>query len=302
MALSVTHFPAQNLTFALWFGPSELQQRNIISRLRKAGADAAHPMLLPGILAELERGREMEAVDEIINGIEEQLARIGQETVSSWQLSSQTKAERNRQKTEAWLNATFSKNILVANVALLYSMRRHLDEFPYMVDLAPAPKQQPRGHYAANHPENRDWQHGTSQSASSTADVFVPHANHIYSVSGFSRQNTLIAEPKSINDQEAKGQDPLHVASMEEKYHDTLQQAAMRMKDRLTSIIGEYDDKIRHCTMEVDGMAMATQWVSSPFFSCSEAKLKRLNSLTVRPTWKSQRPAVKTRARCGQSH
>lgn len=265
MALSVTHFPAQNLTFALWFGPSETQQRNIISRLRKAGPDAAHPMLLPGILAELERGRVMEASDELINGIEEQLTRIGQETVSSWQLSSQTKAERNRQKTEAWLNATFSKNILVANVALLSSMRQHLDEFQYTVDPAPAPRQQAPGHYVPNYPVNRDWQPGRSQSPSSIADMFVSYENQIDSSSGFSRQNTLIAEPKTISEQQAKGKDDFQEAPMEAKDQDILAQAAMRMKDRITSIIAEYDDKIRHCTMEVDGMAMATQWVSSSF-------------------------------------
>lgn len=33
-----------------------------------------------------------------------------------------------------------------------------------------------------------------------------------------------------------------------------------KINDRLQAIIDEYDDKIRECTMRIDGMAMATQW------------------------------------------
>lgn len=36
----------------------------------------------------------------------------------------------------------------------------------------------------------------------------------------------------------------------------------MKIRNRLQDIIDEYDDKIRDCTMRVDNMAMATQWVS----------------------------------------
>lgn len=36
----------------------------------------------------------------------------------------------------------------------------------------------------------------------------------------------------------------------------------IKIRNRLGDIINEYDDKIRDCTMRVDGMAMATQWVS----------------------------------------
>lgn len=35
----------------------------------------------------------------------------------------------------------------------------------------------------------------------------------------------------------------------------------IKIRNRLRDIINEYDDKIRDCTMRVDGMAMATQWV-----------------------------------------
>lgn len=39
---------------------------------------------------------------------------------------------------------------------------------------------------------------------------------------------------------------------------------SIKIRNRISEIIKEYDDKIRDCTMRVDGMAMATQWVSFP--------------------------------------
>jgi hypothetical protein len=265
MALTATHFPAHKQTFAIWFGPSERQQKDIIARLKRAETDATHPMLLPGILAELERGRQMHNVDEMVNGLEEQLTRIGQETVSSWRLSSQTKAERNRQKTDAWLNTTFSKNILLTSVALLHSMRRHLDEFQVATSWASAKQQHhlQRG-YDSSHPGLAYAQPEVTHSLDRAVWSLSSNSNYQrYTVpdSAYnSRQNTLTDEPCSINDDEAR-------------YHDALQQASMRMKDRLTSLIAEYDDKIRHCTMEVDGMAMATQWVRSDSLPESKVSL-----------------------------
>ena len=254
MALSVTHFPGERLTFALIFGPSSEQQGKIISRLRRAGADTAHPMLLPGILAELEHGRQMEAVDDLINELEAQLTRIGQETVLTWQLSSETKAERNWRKTEAYLNATFSKNILSANVTLLHNMRRHLAEFQGIMCPAPGWRPQHVPQYDLTHPGFADWSPVTSQSIGSTGDnVKVYHYD--LGAENLTREATLTAEPDSMHNHEAK-------------YQDAQKHASMRMADRFAAIIAEYDDKIRHCTMEVNGMAMATQWVS-PLYSIS---------------------------------
>jgi hypothetical protein len=33
------------------------------------------------------------------------------------------------------------------------------------------------------------------------------------------------------------------------------------IKDRLGALIEEYDEKIEECSMRVDGMTIATQWV-----------------------------------------
>ncbi|KAG8163100.1 hypothetical protein KVR01_007578 [Diaporthe batatas] len=39
-----------------------------------------------------------------------------------------------------------------------------------------------------------------------------------------------------------------------------MERISIKIRNRVSEIIKEYDDKIRDCTMRVDGMAMATQW------------------------------------------
>lgn len=45
--------------------------------------------------------------------------------------------------------------------------------------------------------------------------------------------------------------------------NNQMRRAGRKIKDRFEAIIDEYEEKIRDCTMRVEGMAMATQWVTS---------------------------------------
>jgi hypothetical protein len=270
MALTVTHFPNEKLTFALLFGASEEQERSVLARLRKAGTETAHPMLLPGILAELEHKRQMDVADEMIDELEMQIFKLDSETTTSWKQSGQTTAERNKQKTKAWLDAAFSRNILLATKSLLFSMRRHLDEDTMLVN--PTIR---RDHHLQHQDADQSAQRGLRpdtphSSTSSNWQVF----SQMSFGSEHSSSETLVAasNPESACDPDAK-------------YQDILQQAGMRMDDRLVSIIGEYDDKIRACTMEVDGMAMATQWVGLPI---SQRKVHDAKSALTSVPWRNK--------------
>lgn len=70
---------------------------------------------------------------------------------------------------------------------------------------------------------------------------------------GREEQSQLVLVPQSS----VSGDGP-HCLSVHQ-----LRRAGQKVIGRLQSIIDEYDDKIRDCTMRLDGMAMATQWVSS---------------------------------------
>ncbi|KAK1829013.1 hypothetical protein QBC39DRAFT_357823 [Podospora conica] len=133
LALTVTYFPSRRLTFAVLFGCSREQEKMVISRLKKAGDDVAHPMLLPGIVAELERKRQFDVVEDMINEIETQIWQLTSETVATWNQHDTTKAERNKQKTQTWLDMSFSRNFLQAQMRLLMRMRKHVSKFPGLI-------------------------------------------------------------------------------------------------------------------------------------------------------------------------
>lgn len=218
IALTVTHFPRQRLSFAVLFGASIEQERDVISRLKMAGADTTHPMLFPGILAEMERIRQMAIVEEGIGEMETAIFQLDNETVATWRQSGQTKAERNKKKTKAWLDLTFSRNLLQATATLLVTMRKHLDEFPLLVNHYSTPR-----YYRLRHQEPGLYEY------------HVQNAARPSSPPSFGSTATLTSEPQTIHDPSAE-------------YQDRLQQASMRMADRLAVMIGEYDDKIRACT------------------------------------------------------
>ncbi|KAH8896755.1 hypothetical protein GQ53DRAFT_803594 [Thozetella sp. PMI_491] len=68
LALSVTYFLESSLTLAVVFGCNATQRKQIEGRLRVASSAAlTHPLLLPGIFAELERKRLSEQVEDILD-------------------------------------------------------------------------------------------------------------------------------------------------------------------------------------------------------------------------------------------
>jgi hypothetical protein len=68
--MSATHYMQKGLTFAILYGSSFTVERTILERLRHVADEAAHPLLLPGIFAELELVRHTGLVDININEVE----------------------------------------------------------------------------------------------------------------------------------------------------------------------------------------------------------------------------------------
>lgn len=70
MALSMTYIPSTHSTYAIVYGCSPETIREITRRLSLAGDAICHPLLLPGIFAELERERHFDLVQ---NGLTQRL-------------------------------------------------------------------------------------------------------------------------------------------------------------------------------------------------------------------------------------
>jgi len=128
--LAVTHFPTRKLTFAVVFGCSREQEKTVISRLKTAREDVAHPMLLPGIVAELERKRQFDAVDDMIDELERRILELDSEPFTTRNQHGTTQVGRSRHKTKAWHDMSFLRTGLQGQKTLLTRMRKHVDEFP----------------------------------------------------------------------------------------------------------------------------------------------------------------------------
>jgi Mg2+ and Co2+ transporter CorA len=67
LALSVTHVPKQNSTFAVIYGCNNRQMEKLEKRIRSAGFAVQHPLLIVGIFAELERERLVGLSDDLVD-------------------------------------------------------------------------------------------------------------------------------------------------------------------------------------------------------------------------------------------
>lgn len=205
LAFTATFFPHCGLTFGILFGCPFSIEKQIVNRLSYAATDVAHPLLIPGIFAELERTRQVHIIESAIDEVETRILTVDSSPEEMDAMSSSVKEADNRAKRAQWLDTTYLRNQLVSWNTQLKKLASHTDELSGTVF-----QQQ---EYDDLHP----------------------------------------CEPEKFED--FKGEERAGAS----KAH--LRRVGIKIRDRVQEIIDEYDAKIRDCTMRVDGMAMATQWV-----------------------------------------
>lgn len=239
LALTATHFTKSRLTFGILFGCTEEIELEVLNRISKAKEQAFHPILLPGIFAELERERMVEVVESSIDQIEEAImemdngASSGSEPADSSLDDSGYPGGPRAARRSVWLNTTFLRNRLQIWKTQMSKMVKHVDEI----------------------------------SAEIQADV-NEEAKCVFDDSRWSDQTLT----------EDMGSDLLHMGGL--------------IKDRLKTIIEEFEEKMEDCTMRVDGMAMATQWVRRISIHMHLTSLLIVDSLMATRTWISHRLLV----------
>ncbi|GKT86046.1 hypothetical protein Ct61P_03896 [Colletotrichum tofieldiae] len=67
LALSTTYIPRTDSTFAIVYGCSNEQMKDMEKRVLRADEQLEHPLLIPGIFAELERTRLVETVEALVD-------------------------------------------------------------------------------------------------------------------------------------------------------------------------------------------------------------------------------------------
>ncbi|KAI0551682.1 hypothetical protein F4679DRAFT_572027 [Xylaria curta] len=127
LALTVTYFPRYNLKFAVIFGCDLSVEEEILNRLLLARNDASHPMLLVGILAEIERKRHVQIVDEIIDEVEAGILHLEIPYAEYGKPKSHTDKSRKKKRLE-WLDISYIRNCLVSWRKQLQNMELQVDK------------------------------------------------------------------------------------------------------------------------------------------------------------------------------
>lgn len=229
LALTVTHFPERGLTYAILFGCSLSTEQDIIRRLSRLGPESSYPLLLPGIFAELERIRHAVLAEEMIDRLEN---RIYELDYKSGQTHVRQREQRHKAKREDYLDTAYVKNGLL-------SWRKQL------VKMAKCVKDLERARFGEEHTSN------------GPQDLDQPPEPRIHATEHQPGNSQADKDGHQPPNPEAEWS-----ASASSSYARHMRRAGRKVLGRLHSIIDEYDDKVRDCSMRLDGMAMATQWVS----------------------------------------
>lgn len=328
LGLACTYFPHCGLTFAIFFGCSLAVEEEILKRLSFSTKEAAHPLLMPGILVELERSRHVHLVEHTIDEIETKIFELDFKTSDMDGTGDDSETERkNFEKRNSWLDTAYLRNQLISWNTQLSKMTAHAEELEKHLFTKTSEHNKERNDRRRNssRSEGDDSKSETSRRPRSEVDTAsirrfreqvrsegrrfldVENLNPVQleeqkrrrqrsrervdrrrvelsptSLAGSSmnprrKSTSSVIPPKVKIVQDSRvdsGQREQYGAEESlpdgrpslrrdpEGFKDNMTRVGAKIKDRVQAIVDEYDDKIRDCTMRVDGMAMATQWVS----------------------------------------
>lgn len=282
LALTATYFPHCNLTFAIAFGCSLLVEEDIIRRLSLAMPEAAHPLLMSGIFVEIERARHIQLVEATVDELERKIVELDFQSSKMEEIQSSEAETRNQEKRTAWLDTTYLRNTLFNWNIQLAKISHHADELKNTIFKPAEPEEftsqrwtkvediSSRSFEKIDKFESIEKDTESSGTVDNvTYDIDVEEANFHGKYSPEMAHLQRLRKSRQQNSQEQ------YEDSMVQPYPEAIKghmrHVGDKINDRIRSIIEEYDDKIRDCTMRVDGMAMATQWVS-PLVNLNTAK------------------------------
>ncbi|KAI3391293.1 hypothetical protein diail_7624 [Diaporthe ilicicola] len=128
LAFTATFFPHCGLTFGILFGCPFSIEKQIVNRLSSASTEVSHPLLMPGIFAELERTRQVHVVEFAIDEVETRILTVDSSPEEMDAMPISLKEANNRAKRAQWLDTTYLRNQLVSWNTQLKKLASHTDE------------------------------------------------------------------------------------------------------------------------------------------------------------------------------
>jgi hypothetical protein len=275
--MSGTHNVQQGLTFAIVYGTTIRIEKAILERLRNVRYEVAHPLLVPGILAEIELIRHTGLLDFMINEVEAKILELDMQSSETRNHRQVDVDRRNQMKREAWLNLSYLRSSIMTWKIQLLKIIQHTDSLntipPASANVqrnvshdvhcvrATYGRDQTQPGYGTHNRTSREISRvDTRPTKLSFDNTHGPRHSWIptQDFQNLGLEKSYIEYPLQIHDH----RDGLN-------WNDHMRGVGEKIKGRLSAIIEDYDEKIRDCNMRVDGMAMATQWVSIHAFLLS---------------------------------
>jgi hypothetical protein len=307
LALSQTHYPQVGLSLSILYGCDLSTNREVLKRVQTIRGESAHPLLMPGIIAEMELGRQIPIVEADIISVETRILELDTAITPHMEAPSPPVALQKRvDKRSAWLDLAYLRNSLVNWNTQLARMADHTDELERQIrdekhsqvaqraqmELTIPPTYVP---YSLRSAKNTSATVGIYDSVCEKSSPGIsgpePGAHECFQVpddprlddaeasiakkpNETSAANTELvwtdksqAEPKDSNMRHCKGvlggesseYHPSSFAGEDDEY--VVKLVGDKIKRRLQYQQAEFEEMIRSCSMRLDGMAMATQWV-----------------------------------------
>ena len=304
LAMTCTFFPHCMLAFATVFGCTPAIEADIRRRVRLGLEEAAHPLLVAGIIAELERIRHAGIVDHNVDKLETRIIELEIIGPDMHHVPEAETSQKNLAKRNDWLDMSYLRNQLVGWNAQLGKMATWAEEFSSRsfitgndraADNAAAEMaygkpgeasgmdknegKQPRQEIIVSSTSQRGGRPQEMDAAYQANESPSPTRSGAYESyrSPFNEGDTFPGKKDNVCSENysllsAYGSRIFNP----EIYQPPLSEADMRNRwehnrrigqrfaIRFKEIRDEYEDKIRECKMRLEGMAMASQWVCFP--------------------------------------
>ncbi|UZP45169.1 hypothetical protein NXS19_012981 [Fusarium pseudograminearum] len=252
LAASTTYLPHCSLSLSIVFGCTLSIEDEIMSRLTRVTYEISHPLLIPSIIVELERKRQLPIVEDMIDQVETKILELDKDPESLQDVPRDEKIALKEAKRSAWLDMLYLRNQLLSwrrCMETLHKQTKSLDRKMFGRPYA----QFPYKYEGTEELDERDYSSSDSDSELEDYCNVRPSANnHCY---------------KNV---EHQGSRQLVRTEIEPYYPDShkppwtssfyMRRTGKKIKGRLEQIMREYSDKIQQCTSGIEGMVMSTQW------------------------------------------
>jgi hypothetical protein len=238
------------------FGCTLSVEAEVLTRLTAATYEISHPLLVPSIIVEIERKRHLPIVEDTLDELEARIQELDEDPESLQGVAEAEKTARKEAKRSAWLDMLYLRNQLISWNTCLEALYKHINLLNRTIPQEKNMRFQYRNEYTGDLGEDEgSFSDFDSYSSGSNSDLSLADISPDAHTKGTNISQVIYEVPQAYSYPKPKSE-----TLMLSKSH--MRRTGAKIRGRLQEIIKDYNEKIRECTTGVEGMVMATQWVS----------------------------------------